>query len=48
MLAQGVPLAVISDVLGHASYAITADVYARVGDELRGQRRASDRPCASD
>lgn len=43
MLAQGVPLAVISDVLGHASYAITADVYARVGEELRTEAsRAMD------
>lgn len=43
MLAQGVPLAVISDVLGHASYAITADVYAKVGEELRTEAaRAMD------
>lgn len=41
MLAQGVPLAVISDVLGHASYAITADVYARVGDELKSEAAAA-------
>ena len=41
MLAQGVPLAVISNVLGHASYAITADVYARVGDELKGEAAAA-------
>lgn len=30
LLAQGVPLEVVSAVLGHASLAITADVYARV------------------
>jgi integrase len=41
MLAQGVPLAVISDVLGHASYAITADVYARVGEELKSEAAAA-------
>lgn len=41
MLGQGVPLAVISDVLGHASYAITADVYARVGDELKSEAAAA-------
>lgn len=41
MLAQGVPLAVISDVLGHASYAITADVYARVGEELKHEAAAA-------
>lgn len=40
MLAQGVPLAVISNTLGHSSYAITADVYARVGREL--QQQAAD------
>lgn len=37
MLAQGVPLAVISNVLGHSGIAITADVYARVGAELHQQ-----------
>jgi integrase len=31
MLAQKVPLEVISSVLGHAGYAITADIYAKVG-----------------
>ena len=30
LLEQGVPLEVVSAVLGHASLAITADVYARV------------------
>ena len=34
MLAQGVPLEVISRTLGHAGYAITADVYAHVEDQL--------------
>lgn len=41
MLAQGVPLAVISDVLGHASYAITADVYAKVSDDLKHEAAAA-------
>lgn len=39
MLAQDVPLSTISTILGHASYAITADVYARVDDSLK-QRAA--------
>jgi integrase len=30
LLEQGVPLEVVSAVLGHASLAITADMYARV------------------
>jgi len=40
MLAAGTPLEVISKTLGHAGYAITADVYARVVPEL--QREAAD------
>lgn len=32
---QGVPLEVISAVLGHASLAITADVYTRIGEDVR-------------
>jgi integrase len=39
-LAQGVPLEVISRQLGHAGYAITADVYAHVG--VAAQRDAAD------
>ena len=47
MLAQGVPLEVISRTLGHAGYAITADVYAHVGAELlRGGAAATDRAFA--
>jgi integrase len=30
MLAQGVPLQVVSDVLGHSSIRLTADVYGHV------------------
>jgi integrase len=34
MLAQGTPLYVVSEVLGHASVAITEDIYGRlVGGE---------------
>ena len=40
MLAMGTPLEVISKTLGHAGYAIIADVYARVGPAL--QRDAAD------
>jgi integrase len=44
MLAQGVPLEVISRTLGHAGYAITADVYAHVGEALlRSGADAMDR-----
>jgi integrase len=39
-LAEGVPLEVISRQLGHAGLAITADVYAHVGDDA--QRDAAD------
>jgi integrase len=40
MLNNGVPLEVVSNTLGHAGLAITADVYAKVRPEL--QRRAAD------
>lgn len=40
MLAAGVPLAVVSDVLGHAGVAVTAAYYAAVVPELR--RSAAD------
>src|SRR5690606_5547181 len=35
MLAQGVPLEVVSAVLGHAGLSITADVYAQVGEDAK-------------
>lgn len=35
MLTEGVPLPVISAVLGHSSIRVTADLYAHVGPELR-------------
>ncbi|MDR8407787.1 tyrosine-type recombinase/integrase [Nonomuraea sp. 3-1Str] len=38
MLAQGTPLHVVSDVLGHASIAITKDVY---GHLMEGDKRAA-------
>jgi integrase len=40
MLNNGVPLEVISATLGHSSYAITADIYAKVAPTL--QRGAAD------
>jgi integrase len=41
MLELGVPLEVISTTLGHASYAITADIYARVRPNLQQQAAAA-------
>ena len=38
MLAQGTPLHVVSEVLGHASIAVTKDVY---GHLLEGNKRAA-------
>ena len=38
MLAQGTPLHVVSEVLGHASIAITKDVY---GHLVEGDKRAA-------
>ena len=40
MLNNGVPLEVVSATLGHAGYAITADIYAKVRPSL--QRQAAD------
>ncbi|MEU4579449.1 hypothetical protein [Nonomuraea sp. NPDC023979] len=44
MLAQGTPLHVVSEVLGHASIAITKDVY---GHLLEGDRRAATEAISS-
>jgi integrase len=35
LLEQGVPLKVISDLLGHSSLGITADIYTEVVDALK-------------
>lgn len=35
LLAQGVPLKVISDILGHSSISVTADIYAHLVDEAK-------------
>ena len=35
LLAQGVPLSSIQEVLGHTSYAFTRDVYAHLSEELK-------------
>ena len=44
MLNAGVPLEVVSRILGHASYAITSDVYAKPGAAmLRGAADAMER-----
>lgn len=35
MLAQGIPLRSIQDILGHSSIALTANLYAHVGEQLK-------------
>ena len=40
MLAQGIPLRSIQDILGHSSISLTANLYAHVGEQLR--REAAD------
>lgn len=35
MLAQGIPLRSIQDILGHSSIGLTANLYAHVGEQLR-------------
>lgn len=40
LLARGVPLKVISSLLGHSRIGITADIYAHVGDEQIGEAGA--------
>ena len=35
MLAQGIPLRLIQDILGHSSITLTAKLYAHVGEQLR-------------
>jgi integrase len=40
MLAQGIPLRSIQDILGHSSITLTANLYAQVGEQLR--REAAD------
>ena len=41
MLAQGVPLRVAMDVLGHSEIGVTANTYSHVSPEI--QREATDR-----
>lgn len=41
MLAQGVPLKVVSETLGHSGIAITADIYAHLLDESRSEAAAA-------
>jgi integrase len=40
MLAQGIPLRSIQDILGHSSISLTANLYAHVGEQLK--READD------
>jgi integrase len=37
LLAQGVPLKVVSDILGHSSITVTADVYAHLLAPMRDE-----------
>jgi integrase len=37
MLTRGVPLKVISDILGHSSIAITGDIYGHVSPDVARQ-----------
>lgn len=41
LLAAGVPMKVVSEMLGHSSLAVTSEVYSHVVPELR--REAADR-----
>ena len=40
LLGQGVPLTTISDMLGHASYSITKDIYGALAENVL--REAAD------
>ena len=37
MLTRGVPLRVVSDILGHSSIAITGDIYGHVSPDVARQ-----------
>jgi integrase len=41
LLAQGVPLKTVSDILGHSSIRVTADIYGHTGDDQK--REAVDK-----
>lgn len=43
LLAQGVPMKVVQDVLGHSQMSMTADLYSHVVPELRQDARRPDR-----
>ncbi len=46
LLAQGVPLKTVSDILGHSQISITADIYAHVVPEMRRRVRCNgETPC---
>ena len=41
MLTEGVPLKVVSDLLGHSSVAITGDVYGHVSPDVSAEAMAT-------
>ena len=41
LLAQRVPLTVISETLGHSSIAVTADIYGHLLDDARAEAAAA-------
>ena len=41
LLAQGVPLKVISETLGHSSIVVTADIYGHLLDDARAEAAAA-------
>jgi integrase len=40
MMASGVPLKIVSDILGHASVAITGDIYGHVSPDVSREAAA--------
>ena len=48
MLAQGAPLHVVPEILGHASITITKDVYDHLMEGGRGRSRRDSNPQPSD
>jgi hypothetical protein len=43
MMASGVPLKIVSDILGHASVAITGDIYGHLSQMYHARQRPNSR-----